>query len=358
MRPLLGVSAVALTAGLGLGVYGRYRDAAALPPAPGPRVECPEVVDLGQCVYGTDRDVSFEVRNTGTDDLILSAFRTSCTCTGLAVRSPGYDPDASQVVIRPGEAVALGARYLVRSRYNGSTATRVGFATNDPAAPEVVVTLRATRVLGGLTPLPGACNFGRVPVGAGREQVVHLIDEAVRPRRVISVTSSNPDRVAARFAPGERPADLANPGHYLGTVTVALDTATAGDVHERVVIAYDDGEVRTEEVPVTAAVEAKLTALPATLTLPRRTDDGEVYAATVWFRPGGRLTPGSLTFDLPAGVTAEAGEGGPALIPVRVAVAPPGAGAAGSVVVVARAEIDGEAAEARLTIDLRPRGAP
>jgi hypothetical protein len=357
MRPLLGAT-VALATGLGLGVYARYQPAADRPPAAGPQLVCPEVVDLGECVYGSDRDVTFEVRNAGTEDLILSGFQTSCTCTDLSVRTPGHGSTADRVVVRPREAVVLGARYLVRSRFNGSTATRIGFATNDPAAPEVTVALRAARVLGGLTPLPGACTFGRVPVGTNREQVVHLVDEAVRPRRVISVASSHPGRVAVRFAPGDRPADLANPGHYLGAITVALDAATPDDIRERVIIAYDDGEVRTEEVPVSAAVEAKLTPLPAGVTLPRRTDDGEVYAATVWFRSGGRVAPGTFRLDLPPGITAEVGEPGPGLIPVRLTATPPADPRPNSVTVVARAEVDGEPAEARLTVDLRPRGAP
>lgn len=353
MRPPLAAAVFTLTAGLGLGLFARYQSPVSPPPAPGPRVQCPDAIDLGECVYGTDRDVTFEVRNTGTEDLILSGFRTSCTCTDLSVRSPGQN-SADRVVVGPGEAVTLGARYFVRSRYNSSTSTRVGFATNDPAVPEVTVTVRAGRVRGGLTPLPGSCTFGHIPLGGKREQVVHLVDEAVAPRRVVSVMSSNPARVTARFAPGERPADLPNPGHYLGVVTVTLDATAPADIYERVTVTYDDGEARTEDIPVSATVTAKLAALPASVALPLRDETGEVYAANVWFRPGGRVTTGTFRLDLPPGVTAEVGEPGPGLIPVKLTVIPSADTAPKPLTVVARAEIDGEPIEARLTITVRP----
>lgn len=339
------------------------RQSARSEPNSGPRVECPASVSLGECVYGSDKRAEFTVRNSGTQDLVLDNFQVSCTCSSLTVRGPDGSSDLTRVTLPPRAEAAIGVTVTVRSRFNDAARTRITFRTNDPSATDVSVEVAASRVIGGFTPLPGACNFGTVGVGTECRQMVHLVDEAVAPRPVAAVVSSNPARVRVTFSPSagkDRPADVTNPGYYLGTITVAIDTTTPGSVDERVAVEYRDPGPRTEVIPVSATVVPKLSVLPATLTLPRaEPGGGRSYTGIVWLRAQGRLDRSTIKLiGSPfARVSAEAGDS--PLVPVRLTVdpatLPPAGKGEGKYAVEFTAVVDGEERHTTLTVAMNPR---
>lgn len=290
-----------------------------------PRLECTRTVDLGECVYGAEKCGLFTVRNVGTADLALHDFMVSCTCSSLLRRTPSGDVPVERVNLAPGEEAQFAVTVTVRSRFNDSTKTRIRFQSSDPSAPEVAVDVAATRVLGGLTPLPGSCNFGTVEVGSRPEQTVHLVDEAVAARPVSAVVSSDPDRIQVTFrrATDGRPPEVVNPGHYLGQLTVRLAAEKPGLIDGRVEVHYDDGSQKVEYVPVLGRVAAKLAATPEIVSLkPAQGGDVHVLSGVFWLRPQGRLDRASITVDKPDFLTLSIDPGEGALVPVHVTLDP------------------------------------
>ena len=326
-----------------------------------PRVECPSTVDLGECVYGSDKRAEFIIRNAGGGELLLHSFMASCTCSSISRRTADGDMPIDRIALAAGEEARIAVTVTVRSRFNTSTKTRISFQTTDPAAPEVGVEVASSRVIGGLTPLPGTCNFGSVAIGSDCRKIVHLVDEAVAPRKVTAVVSSDPDRIRVFFRPspdGVMPADVTNRGHYLGSIAIAIDTVGPGSVDGQVVVYYADDIAKSETVPILGTVVAKLAVTPETLTLRLSAGDGpKKYAGTVWLRAQGRFDRATVQVvePSPAHATADDVEGN--FVPVRVSVDPSKLPALGEQkwTIELSAVLDGVRHRVPLTLVVEPR---
>ena len=197
-----------------------------------PKIDCPRSVSLGECLYGSDKREIFTVRNSGGGELLLHTFSLSCTCSSIARVTSDGDRPIGNISLGAGEEVNIAVTVNVRSRFNGSMKTRISFQTSDQDTPEVGIDFAASRVIGGLTPIPGSCNFGSLPIGDKPLRTVHLVDEAVAPRKVTAVVSSNADRIQVTFIPSllgaPMPMGVNNPGHYLGAIAITVDTSQPG----------------------------------------------------------------------------------------------------------------------------------
>ena len=73
------------------------------------------------------------------------------------------------------------------------------FHTNDPARPEVQINVVIPNVRGGILTVPASVVIGTMEVGDEVRRVLAVYDDAVQPRAVDRVTSTNPDKVAVRL---------------------------------------------------------------------------------------------------------------------------------------------------------------
>jgi hypothetical protein len=89
----------------------------------GPRIEiAPESHDFGKVKQNQKLDKEFELKNVGTEDLVLGRISTSCGCTAALT---------SKKTLKPGESTSLKVTFETR-RYKGAVQRSVSIASNDP----------------------------------------------------------------------------------------------------------------------------------------------------------------------------------------------------------------------------------
>jgi hypothetical protein len=87
----------------------------------------PATVDFGEKLPGDEVTVQFTVANRGWSPLILSGFRTSCTCSVATVEKPE---------LPPGESTPVTVRIRIDSQ-SGEIRRAVQVNSNDPRSPQV-----------------------------------------------------------------------------------------------------------------------------------------------------------------------------------------------------------------------------
>jgi hypothetical protein len=89
----------------------------------GPSIEIvPESHDFGRAQQNQKLVKEFEIKNVGTEDLILGRISTSCGCTAALT---------SKKIVKPGETTPLKVTFETR-RYKGPVQRSVSIASNDP----------------------------------------------------------------------------------------------------------------------------------------------------------------------------------------------------------------------------------
>jgi hypothetical protein len=89
----------------------------------GPRIEIlPESHDFGKVQQNQKLVKEFDIKNVGTEDLVLGRISTSCGCTAALT---------SKKTLKPGEISALKVTFETR-RYKGSVERSISIASNDP----------------------------------------------------------------------------------------------------------------------------------------------------------------------------------------------------------------------------------
>jgi len=121
-RAVILVVWMACVTGLGVPVLG------------GPAIDVEEpVYDFGTVVEGATVEHTFEIENTGDEDLVIEDVRVSCGCTATELPTDTLIPSR---VVRLSTALSTAG-------YGGlDISKRIYLTTNDPDHPEVTLTLR------------------------------------------------------------------------------------------------------------------------------------------------------------------------------------------------------------------------
>ncbi len=122
------------------GTYGYYF---ALPKPEGDRLPMAEISpathDFGEIEFGAVVSYEFTIVNNGETDLEIRRVATSCACTSA---------DTDKKLIAPGDSAVLTVVYdsaaMGRSHAAGREERIVYIRTNDPASPQMEVTVYAT----------------------------------------------------------------------------------------------------------------------------------------------------------------------------------------------------------------------
>jgi hypothetical protein len=92
-------------------------------PAKGPQMEItPEEHDFGKVKQNQKLVHKFEIKNTGSEDLVIGRISTSCGCTAALT---------SDKVVKPGSTTTLEVTLETRS-YKGEIERSVSIASSDP----------------------------------------------------------------------------------------------------------------------------------------------------------------------------------------------------------------------------------
>lgn len=274
---LVGVCSAVATAAAVRGVFARGTRGS-------PVAVVPLVVELGDHEYGKTVIGRFTVGNSGTADLLLAKFGTSCSCAAVEVENEGQARRAGVVRVGPGEQVQLIARVAVGGRTGTSQRVSVTFATNDPNAEQPIVELVIGRIMGGVATTPLAVVFGEQPVGASLKRRIQVFDNGIKGRRISAVRSMNAGRFSANLLPPvgeEARQDVGIGGRLIGIIEVVPVTNRAGPLDGQIEIQVADEARRPDFIDVSGQVVGPVVARPSALVLPRSAGGKLVYAGQV-----------------------------------------------------------------------------
>ena len=98
-----------------------HQSKSATKPVKGPAIEViPELHDFGKVQQNLTLDTEFEIRNIGTEEVIIGRISTSCGCTAALT---------SDQLVKPGESTTLKVTLETR-RYQGRITRSVSIASN------------------------------------------------------------------------------------------------------------------------------------------------------------------------------------------------------------------------------------
>lgn len=183
----------------------------------------PTSIDFGDVPVGTSKTVVLTVTNTGAVPAMVMAITSSIPEVTTSFVGP--------VPIKPGEIMTIIVKFTptARGKYEGELV----IASNDPATPYLVIAFRGTSSYAtGIDVSPTSIDFGSVPVGLSREEVLRVSNNGNSNLNVtITVTAGMPFRVSKTsftLRPGqvENLIVTFNPtekGVYAGALTVFSD---------------------------------------------------------------------------------------------------------------------------------------
>jgi hypothetical protein len=246
-----------------------------------PMLDAPDQLDLGDRERGKVAELRFTVANKGRGKLVLREFESSCGCQVVEKADKDRFAALDVLEIMPEEKVDLVLRLAVGGQVGAALRHSVTFDSNDPQQPQVVIPVVVPHVLGGITALPGFVDFGTVVSGRGARQVIEIRDDAPVARSVDHVATTQPGQFKASFIPCKSLAAVQNhpAGVLLGHVEIEVRKQAAGLLSADLEVHLAADRPGPDRVPLLARVAPLVSASPATLLLPRLSENGELFFA-------------------------------------------------------------------------------
>ena len=184
----------------------------------------------------------------------------------------------------------------------------VRFRTNDPDKPTGQIDAVITQVTGGVFALPASVVVGTIKVGEKVRHVFDVRDDAVTPRALERVHSSQ-ERVKVRIldkSEADEPTGTVHSGVSIARVEVVVDTTTPGNIDSALTLQLAGSERTPDQLRVLGRIVGPIDVSPSVLVLPRTSSEGLVYTANCLIRSteGNRLPllescPSHLSVTLP-----------------------------------------------------------
>jgi hypothetical protein len=247
----------------------------------------PVEIELGQRERGEVAIASFTLANRGGAELVLEDFQSNCSCSGIE-RLQGNEFVRLDVLrVKPGEEVELRMRVSVRGAPVGARARNgVRFRTNDPDKPTGQIDAVINQVTGGVFTVPESVVIGSVKVGTKVRHVFEVRDDAIEPRILERVASSQ-DRVKVRILDKSEhgdPAGSVHGGVCIAYVEVLVDTSSPGNIDSGLTLLLAGSPRTPDQLRVLGRVVGPVDLSPSVLVLPRSSPDGPIYSANCLLR--------------------------------------------------------------------------
>lgn len=245
-----------------------------------PRLDAPDVIELGERQQGAVVTSQFAIKNAGRSELHIREVRASCGCTGVEQAINGKFFRITSLDLAPGQSADLSLRWIVRARPGAPERIAVDFQTNDPQRPTGRILFVIPSTAGGVNAIPSTVVFGSIVAGEKVTQLVELRGEGLSPQEITKVVSSIPTCITARLLPKQEETEETHP---LGGLIGRVEVIGVGEPNRRL-----DGEIAvygTKQenplliIPVTGQVVPEVEVTPSTLVLPRRSGKELVYQA-------------------------------------------------------------------------------
>jgi len=228
-------------------------------------------IDLGPRQFGERVEQSIKVQNTGSKDIVLSRFSTSCSCAGVEHRVAGQLRRVDSVLVAAGEEKELVVRIGVGGKLGAGQAVAVSFATDAPHQPRGSILLTIPRVEGGIYVEPAAVSAGTLEIGETYRKVVEIYDNGMANVQINKVVASRPERFSVRQLPLTEEArrkthEIA--GSLVSSIEVTAKSESEGLLLGEIQVFANGSPTPSAIVPVFGCVRARMLATPSFLVLP------------------------------------------------------------------------------------------
>jgi hypothetical protein len=270
---------LALAAGVALARGGMLPALPWMPSGP-PCLEYPrelvwEEVEILQAVQA-----EVEFRNRGGEELFIHQIHTSCGCFGLEKLWSGTLHPVNSLRLGPGQTEKLIVRLEARGIVGAAMRQRITLQTNDPSQPEVQLEALIRNVTGGVTGIPAIVEFGEIAPEDAASQEIDIVDGAVSPRQLGSVSSANPDLFAVDILDRELRRMVVEGkavGAAIGRIRVRTLTREPGSYHGQILCQLLGESRRPSVIPVHVVVQPWIETTPGSMVFPLRTEAGLLW---------------------------------------------------------------------------------
>lgn len=250
----------------------------------GAHLVVPEELIIAEAEAWVYVSMPFSLTNSGNEQLNITSIESGCSCLGIEIDREGKRCRIDSLSIPPKETVPVYVCLQPRVNDGESTGVVVRFLSNDNVKPIQDLKVIISKVTGGVFAEPMVLQFGKVPVGKTESLEVQITDRSLNPRIIeqCSITSElfiidklevnhldiidqSKKRVSTRIGKAKVSLRCDQPGSYTESIQVHLKGTNRPPL----------------VIPVYAIVVDAVEVIPKRMVLPRRTDDGDSYAANL-----------------------------------------------------------------------------
>lgn len=207
-----------------------------------------QLYDFGTVAQGAKVVHEFEVKNSGTADLVIQRLSPSCGCTATQLTSP---------VVKPGATEKVRVTFDT-SGFLGDKVKTVVVASNDSENPEKTFTLKG-HVVTGFSVEPSRVDFGEISPSSSQSsrqrEITFSVAEGTE-LKITKISSLSNYLVASPVVTQENRAVVK---------VEILPTVPKGEFRDRIIFELDGGKRAAVNVPVNASVKGDLRLSPGTL---------------------------------------------------------------------------------------------
>jgi hypothetical protein len=190
-------------------------------------------IDVGEQPIGSLVYADISVENAGGRELVLTNFRTSCSCAAVVSRVGDVNRSVESLTIAPKAKATLQAVIRVSGEPLNAMTTMIAFDTNDPDKPQAVITATVSRLIGGLVGYPRSVIVGTLAIDQEVEKHVDVFDTKAPGRPIRRVTCSDGRVTIAKIVDAK---DIIAPSEHSYGVRVArlilrVSAAEPGDLN-------------------------------------------------------------------------------------------------------------------------------
>ncbi len=241
-----------------------YAGGAFRKPGP-PKLEYERAIDLGRRERGAIVSVPFTLRNSGSSELTVRDFRTSCGCAAVEVVEDGVPVRIETLHLPPKSRAELSVRLAVGGRIGEPQTVAVQFSSNDPEREFGLIEIAVPMITGGLFSKPTAVVFGSVPIGEPSAKYLDLFDTTSPARRIERVLNLQPEHFEVELsAPLERDQLDSAP---VARLKITAKTHRKGPLDGSIQIVLAENDSSPTTIDVTGKVVAPVESWPEAIVL-------------------------------------------------------------------------------------------
>lgn len=251
------------------------------------------VVTIDEAEKDTEVVRSVKMGNLGHTDLIVTNFRSSCSCSGLFEQRMSGLVRVDDIVIKPNEIKEVFAKISVNWRPDLTNNLNISYNTNDPTHETGNIQFVFKRIYSGIFTKPSAIYAGRILKGESHVLSIDVYDQSLKAsrsgkfRKIAKIQFDPPSDIAAEVVNSD--SMIVNRGSVsgeiaLGNISLIFGTNTIQHYSGHLLIYLDQDQIVPTKIPIDYSVVGEISARPNKILLPRRSGNSLVTASKITLR--------------------------------------------------------------------------